>query len=169
MIQQLSQTGRRDPDTLNAIEKTLEKRLHTAYTQHPSKTGSEKLSDILSLMDKKTEDDFLSSLYQSAPQTAQHISDHIMSFEHLADWDDTAIQTLLKAAPKETVVLALKGASDNIKDAFSRNMAPRIWADLTKEIAQLGAVRINQIDAAQLDLLKLAQDLKAAHKITIKD
>ena len=169
VIQQLSHTGRTDPDTLNAIEKTLEKRLHTAYTQYPSKTGSEKLSDILSLMDKKTEDDFLSSLYQSAPQTAQHISDHIMSFEHLADWDDTAIQTLLKAAPKETVVLALKGASDNIKDAFSRNMAPRIWADLTKEIAQLGAVRINQIDAAQLDLLKLAQDLKATHKITIKD
>lgn len=169
VIQHLSRTGRTDPDTLNTIEETLEKRLRTLYTQAPQKTGSEKLSDILSLMDKEAENDFLATLYQSEPQTAQHISDNIMLFEHLANWDDASIQTLLKAAPKETVVLALKGASDNIKDAFSRNMAPRIWADLTKEIAHLGAVRINQIDAAQLDLLKLAHNLKNTHKVIIKD
>lgn len=169
VIEQLSRTGPTDPDTLAALEETLEKRLNHLYTQPSVKSGSEKLSDILTLMDKTAEDDFLKPLYQTAPQTAQNISEHIMSFENLADWDDTSLQTLLKAAKKETVVLALKGASDNIKDAFSRNMSPRIWADLTKEIAQLGAVRINQIDTAQLDLLKLAQELKATHKILLKD
>lgn len=169
VIEHLSHTGPTDSDTLKMIEETLEKRLRTSYSQHTPQTGSEKLSGILSLMDKETEDRFLETLYQSAPQTAQQISEHIFSFEHLANWDDASIQTLLKAAPKETVALALKGASDNIKDAFSRNMSPRIWADLTKEIAQLGVVRINQIDTAQLDLLKLAQELKATHKITLKD
>lgn len=169
VIENLTQTGPADATTLHTIEQALEQQIQEIYSTPFTQSGSEKLSSILSLMDKTAEDDFLKPLYHTAPRTAQEIAQHIMSFEQLSTWDDESIQTLLKAAPKETIVIALKGASDQIKDAFSRNMSPRIWADLTKEIAQSGAIRINQIDTAQLELLKLAQELKRTHKINLKD
>ncbi len=169
VIENLTDMGVTDADTLHMIESVLERQIHNLHVTGTTQSGSEKLSGILSLMDKTAEDDFLKSLYTKSPETARTVHDKILTFEQLAGWDDIALKTLLRAARRETVMLALKGASDQIKDAFSRNMAPRIWADLMKETAALGAVRINQIDTAQMELLTLARDLKNTRQIILKD
>lgn len=150
--------------TLKQVEKGLEQHLQSLFGNTP-KSGKEKASDILSLMDKKT--DILNTLFERSPDMARQISAGILSFEDIAKWPDSAIRTLLEHADRPVVVVALKGSSDVIKNAFARNMSPAVWGSVLKETNKMGAVKVKDIDAALHTLVKLAQELTRQKKLTL--
>lgn len=153
-----------ESETLKQVEKGLEQQLFHLFGNAP-KSGREKVSDILSLMDKKT--DILNTLFERSPDMARQISVGVLSFEDITQWPDRAIRTLLEQADRPVVVVALKGASDALKNAFSRNMSPAVWGGILKETNKLGALKLKEIDTAQYTLVKLAQELIRQKKITL--
>lgn len=165
LLVRLSQLGDIDTDTLSLIEQGLEKQLPHFFARQQTYSGKEKLAHILSLLPKENEESLLNKLYERAPDAAEDVSAGLLSFDQLAEWSNADIKTLLTACDKSDVIYALKGAGDNIKDAFSRNIAPKIWADLMREVAAVGAVRMNQIDAAQVHILKTAHALIQQGKV----
>ena len=146
-----------DSQILSGVEKGLEDKLQSLCTAQNIKTGKEKAAGIISLMDTKT--DILNSLFERSPELAGQLSSKVIMFEDIATWDDNAIRTLLSKADKQTVVYALKGASDKVKEAFSRNMSPAVWGSILKETNKLTSIRLKEIDMAQYTLVRLAQEL----------
>lgn len=153
-----------DTETLDQVEKGLSQQLQNLFSDKSPKSGKEKASDIISLMEKKT--DILNTLFERSPDMARQISAGVLSFEDIVRWNDMSIRTLLEKADRTTVVYALKGASDQLKNAFSRNMSPAVWGSILKETNKLTAVKLKDIDTAQHALVKLAQDLTQQKKIT---
>ena len=135
----------------------LEDRLQALHTSKSTKSGKEKAAGIISLMDTKT--DILNSLFERSPELAGQLSSKVIMFEDIAGWDDNAIRSLLEKADRQTVIYALKGASEKMKEACSRNMSPAVWGGILKETNKLTSVRLKEIDAAQHALVRLAQEL----------
>lgn len=156
VLMRLTALQRVDADTLKGVEQGLEHQLQTLFAP-AEKTGKEKAAGIISLMDKKTE--ILNTLFERSPELAGQLSSDMILFEDIATWSDTDIRTLLEQVDRSVVVYALKGASDKMKEAFSRNMAPAVWGGILKETNKMSAVKLKDIDTAQNTLVKTAQDL----------
>ena len=156
-----------DAQTLSGVEKGLETRLRRLYAGQRSKNGKEKAAGIISLMERKT--DILNTLFERSPELAGQLSAGVIMFEDIADWDDKSIRTLLEKTERNVVICALKGASDKMKEAFSRNMSPAVWGGILKETNKLSAVKVKDIDMAQNTLVRTAQELIEQKKIILND
>ena len=153
-----------DEQTLAGVEQGLDEKLKALHAT-PRVGGKEKAAGIISLMDRKT--DILNTLFERSPELAGQLSAGVIMFEDIADWDDKSIRTLLEKTDRQVVVYALKGASDKLKEAFSRNMSPAVWGGVLKEINKLSSVKVKDIDTAQYTLVRTAQDLIQQKKIII--
>ncbi|MBR5130304.1 MAG: hypothetical protein IKV03_03680 [Alphaproteobacteria bacterium] len=153
-----------DDQTLAGVEQGLDAKLKALHNQ-PSLGGKEKAAGIISLMDRKT--DILNTLFERSPELAGQLSAGVIMFEDIADWDDKSIRTLLEKMDRQVVIYALKGASDKMKEAFSRNMSPAVWGGVLKEINKLSSIKVKDIDAAQHALVRTAQELIDQKKIII--
>ena len=145
----------------------METRLRRLYAGQRSKNGKEKAAGIISLMERKT--DILNTLFERSPELAGQLSAGVIMFEDIADWDDKSIRTLLEKTERNVVICALKGASDKMKEAFSRNMSPAVWGGILKETNKLSAVKVKDIDMAQNTLVRTAQELIEQKKIILND
>ena len=90
-------------------------------------------------------------------------------FEDLGKLDPQGVQTLLRQVPKDQLGLALKGASDTLRDMFFSNMSERAAKILREDMAALGPVRLKDVDGAQQAMVNLAKDLAAKGEILIAD
>lgn len=151
-----------DAEILAGVEQGLDEKLKALHA-NPRVDGKEKAADIISLMDRKT--DILNTLFERSPELAGQLSAGVIMFEDIADWDDKSIRTLLEKTDRKEVIYALKGASDKLKDAFSRNMSPAVWGGVLKEINKLSSVKVKDIDSAQHILVRTAQELIQQKKI----
>ena len=91
------------------------------------------------------------------------------TFDDLIKVDPGGIQTLLRQVEKEQLALALKGASDEVKDLFFSNMSERAAKILREDMASMGPVRLKDVDTAQSNMVNLAKDLAAKGEILIAD
>jgi flagellar motor switch protein FliG len=83
--------------------------------------------------------------------------------------DSAGVQTLLRSAPKEDLPLALKGASEELRNMFFSNMSERASKMLKEEMSQMGPVRLKDVDAAQAKLVLLTKDLAAKGEIMLAE
>ncbi len=93
----------------------------------------------------------------------------MFTFDDLAKLDSVAMQTVLRNAEKEKLPIALKGASDTMKDLFFSNMSERAGKLLKEEMSSMGPVRLKDVEEAQSYLVSTAKDLAARGEIVISD
>jgi flagellar motor switch protein FliG len=91
----------------------------------------------------------------------------MFTFEDLIKIDKSGIQTLLRGIDKDKLAIAMKGASDNIKDLFMSNMSERASKILREDIESMGPVRIKDVDEAQMYIVGVAKDLSTKGEIII--
>jgi flagellar motor switch protein FliG len=90
-------------------------------------------------------------------------------FEDLSKLDPGGIQTLMRAIDKDQMGLAMKGASDSLRDLFFSNMSERAAKIMREDMASLGPVRLKDVDTAQQGIVALAKDLAAKGEILLAD
>ena len=103
------------------------------------------------------------------PQTQ---GSQLLSLERLADLtklDASGVQTLIRTADKSKLAMALKGASDQLKDLFFSNMSERAGKILREDMEAMGPVRLRDVDEAQSHLVNTAKELAAKGEIIIAD
>ena len=154
-------------DILERIEKTLRAEFMTSLAQSSRRDAHEQMADIFNSFDRQTESRFLTKLEEASRPSAERIKQLMFTFDDLAKLDSAGIQTLLRDAPKDRLAVALKGASQTIRDLFLGNMSSRAAKMLTDDIEALGPVRLKDVDEAQAVLVNLAKDLAAAGQISI--
>jgi flagellar motor switch protein FliG len=91
----------------------------------------------------------------------------MFTFEDLSRLDPSAIQTIIRSADKEKLPLALKGASDTMKDLFFSNMSERAAKIMKEDMASMGPVRLKDVEEAQLYIVNVAKDLEGRGEIVL--
>jgi len=125
--------------------------------------------DIFNNFDRQTENRFLAALEERNRDSAEKIRALMFVFEDLSKLDPGGIQTLLRAIDKGQLGLALKGASDSLRDLFFSNMSERAAKILKDDMAALGPVRLKDVDQAQTAMVSTAKDLAAKGEILLAE
>lgn len=111
----------------------------------------------------------MSALEERNRESAERIKSLMFTFEDLTRVDSLGIQVLLRSADKEKLAVALKGASDVIKDLFFKNMSERAGKMMREDMEAMGPVRLRDVDEAQSAIVQLAKELANNGEITISE
>jgi len=154
-------------EVLDDIERTLRNEFMSNLARTNRRDPHENMAEIFNNLDRAHESKFLSLLEERNRESAEKIKNLMFTFEDLIKLDAKAIQALLRSIDKTKLPIAMKGASDNIKNLFFSNMSERAGKLLKEEIAALGPVRLREVEEAQSSIVSTAKDLAARGEITI--
>ncbi len=156
-------------DVLGDIEQTLRTEFMSNLARTNRRDSHEMMAEVFNNFDRSTESRFLSMLEERNRDAAEKIRALMFTFEDLNQLDPSGIQTLLRNVDKDKVALALKGASEVLRDLFFSNMSQRQAKLLHEDMDAMGPVRLREVDEAQMTLVQTAKDLAAKGDIIIDD
>jgi len=153
------------------IEKDVERVLRTEFMSTLARTNRrdshEMMAEIFNNLDRATESRFLSALEERNKDAAERIRSLMFTFEDLARLDPAGVQTLLRAVDKDKLVIALKGASEELRDLFFSNMSERAAKLMREDMQALGPIRLKDVEDAQTAMVQSAKDLADRGEIVI--
>ncbi|MAP96075.1 MAG: flagellar motor switch protein FliG [Ponticaulis sp.] len=156
-------------DILDKIELTLRSEFMSNLARTSKRDSHELMAEIFNSFDRQTEGRFLSSLEERNREASDKIRALMFVFEDLAKLDPGGIQTLLRSVEKDKLALALKGASDDLRDLFLSNMSERAAKLLKDDMQALGPVRLKDVDQAQTEMVFTAKDLAGRGEIMLSE
>ncbi len=156
-------------DILNDVEETLRTEFMSNLGRTHRRDNHEVMAEIFNSLDRSTEARFLQLLEERNKEAADRIRALMFTFEDLAKLDGAGIQMLLRHVDTSKVGLALKGASEKVRDLFFANMSERAAKIMRDDMESMGPVRLRDVEEAQLMLVHTAKDLAAAGEIFIAD
>ncbi len=154
-------------DILDKVEKTLRVEFMSNLARTAKRDAHEHMAEIFNNFDRQTESRFLTSLEERSRDSAERIKALMFTFEDLGKLDPGSIQTLLRHVEKDKLGLALKGATDTLRDVFFSNMSERAGKILREDMEAMGPVRLKDVDEAQMRMVNVAKDLANKGEIMI--
>ncbi|TAL33974.1 MAG: flagellar motor switch protein FliG [Alphaproteobacteria bacterium] len=154
-------------DVLDDVERTLRTEFMTNLARTSRRDSHEIMAEIFNNLERSVETKFMGSLEERNPDAAEKIRSLMFTFEDLGRLDPSAIQTIIRSADKEKLPIALKGASDAMKDLFFSNMSERAAKIMKEDMGAMGPVRLKDVEEAQGHLVGVAKDLADRGEITI--
>ena len=116
-------------------------------------------AEILNFMGGNVEASALSYIREYDPELAQRIQDKMFVFENILEIDDRSIQTILREVQSDSLVVALKGTSSDLKEKIFRNMSQRAAEMLRDDLESKGPVKLSEVEAEQKEILKVVRKL----------
>jgi flagellar motor switch protein FliG len=154
-------------DILDKVEKTLRVEFMSNLARTAKRDAHEHMAEIFNNFDRQTESLFLTALEERSRDSAERIKALMFTFEDLGKLDPGSIQTLLRNVEKDKLALALKGATDTLRDTFFSNMSERAGKILREDMEAMGPVRLKDVDEAQMRMVNTAKDLANKGEIMI--
>ncbi|MDX1738328.1 MAG: flagellar motor switch protein FliG, partial [Alphaproteobacteria bacterium] len=156
-------------EVLDDVERTLRTEFMTNLARTARRDSHEMMAEIFNNLDRNTENRFMTLLEERNRDSAERIKALMFTFEDLQKLDPAGVQALLRAVDKDKLSIALKGASESIKELFFGNMSERAAKILREDMAAMGPVRLKDVDEAQMEMVNLAKDLAAKGEIVISE
>jgi flagellar motor switch protein FliG len=156
-------------EVLDKVEQTLRTEFMTNLARTHRRDSHEMMAEIFNNLDRNTESRFINALEERNRNAAERIKALMFTFEDLGKLDPSGIQTLLKAVEKDKLGIALKGASETLRNLFFTNMSERAAKILREDMEAMGPVRLRDVDEAQIQMVKVAKDLAAKGEIMLAD
>lgn len=154
-------------DVLDAVEKTLRTEFMSNLARTARRDPHEMMADIFNHLDRNTENRFITGLEERNREAAERIQQLMFTFDDLVRVDAAGVQVLLRQVEKDALALALKGASDDLKDLFFKNMSERAAKMLREDMEAMGPVRLSDVDEAQSQIVNLAKQLSDTGELVI--
>ena len=155
-------------DMLMEVDKVLQNQLIAMGGKEGKKVGGiTAVAEILNAVDRATEEEVLSEIEEESAQTAEDIRNLMFVFEDIKALDDRAIRELLKEVSNEELTQALKGASEELRDKFFRNLSERAANMIQEDLEIMGPIRLAEVEGAQQNVVKTVRRLEAEGKIAI--
>ena len=157
------------PSALQELDEILEKQFEgTASSIKSSSVGGTKTAaNILNFMDTAIEARIMERVKESDSDMGQAIEDLMFVFDNLIDLDDRSIQALLREVSSDSLIIALKGAEDGLKEKIFRNMSKRAAEMLRDDLDARGPVRLSDVETAQKEILSIARRMAEAGDISL--
>ena len=154
-------------DVIERLENTLRTEFMSNLSQTRRRDAHEVMAEIFNNFDRQTETRFITSLEEQNREAAERIKTLMFTFDDLGKLDTGSAQTLMRHVDKDKLGVALKGATDTVRQFFLGNMSARAAKMLVDDMQALGPVRLRDVDEAQTLLVNLAKDLAAKGEIMI--
>ncbi|WP_308909286.1 flagellar motor switch protein FliG [Pseudokordiimonas caeni] len=156
-------------DILDKVEQTLRIEFMNNLARTSRRDSHETIAEIFNYLDRSAEARFLAALEDRNRDSAERIRALMFTFEDLAKLDPSGVQTLLRNVDKDKLALAMKGASDTLRDLFFSNMSERAAKILREDMEAMGPVRLRDVDEAQMEMVNKAKELAEAGEILLSD
>lgn len=154
-------------DVLESVEKTLRSEFMTNLARTARHDSHELMAEIFNNLDQATEDRFMTSLEENNSESAERIKALMFTFDDLERLDPTAVQVLLRQVEGDVLGLALKGASEEIRELFFTNMSERAGKMMQEDMEAMGGVRLKDVEEAKASIVTNAKALADAGEIVI--
>jgi flagellar motor switch protein FliG len=127
------------------------------------------IAEIFNNFDRATETRIMTALEERSRDSAERIKALMFTFEDLGKLDPTGVQTLLRNTDKAKLSIALKGASETMRDLFFSNMSERAGKILNEDMDAMGPVRLKDVDEAQMEIVIKAKELAASGELILAE
>ena len=154
-------------DVLDGVERTLRAEFMNNLARSTQRDAHEMMAEIFNNLDRQSEARFVAALEERNQEAAERIKALMFTFDDLQRLSGPNIQVLLRAVEKDKLPLALKGASEGLRELFFKNLSERAGKMLRDDIEALGPVKLRDVDEAQAAIVVTAKDLAAQGQIEI--
>ena len=154
-------------EVIERVEQTLRTEFMSNLSQTRRRDAHEVMAEIFNNFDRQTETRFITSLEEQNRESAERIKTLMFTFDDLIKLDAGSAQTLMRHVDKDKLAVALKGATDGVRQFFLGNMSTRAAKMLVDDMQAMGPVRLRDVDESQALLVNLAKDLAAKGEIMI--
>ena len=162
VVRRIATMGRTNPEIIREVEKGLERRMSSVMSQSFERAGGvEAVAEMLNVSDRATERAILDSLGTEDAELVEEIRRLMFVFEDIGRFSDKDIQTVLKNVETSQWAMALKGASDTLKEKVLKNMSERAAETLREEMEYLGPAKRSVVEAKQqeiVDVIRMLED-----------
>jgi flagellar motor switch protein FliG len=156
------------PSALSELDDIMEKQFAGKSTGKTSSLGGAKAAaDIVNFLDPSVEGAVMEQIARADEALGSKIQDLIFVFDNLIDIDDRGMQELLRNVQSDRLLIALKGADDELKAKIFKNMSQRAAEMLKDDLEAKGPVKLSEVESAQKEILAAARKLAEAGTISL--
>jgi flagellar motor switch protein FliG len=156
------------PAALQELDQILETQFSGNSNVNSSALGGVKTAaNILNFMGNTAEAKIMETINESDEDIAQEIQDNMFVFENLNEVDDRGIQTLLREVSTDQLLLALRGADENLREKIFRNMSKRASEMLRDDLEAAAPVKVSEVESAQKEILSIARRMSDAGELSL--
>ncbi|HEX7379971.1 MAG TPA: flagellar motor switch protein FliG [Pirellulales bacterium] len=167
VVRRIATMGQTNPEIIQEVEKGLEHRMSSVMSQQFENAGGVgAVAEILNVADRATERSLLENLSQEDPDLVEEIRRLMFVFEDILKFSAKDVQTLLKNVENSQLAMALKGASEELKQKILGNMSTRAADMLREEMEFLGPVRLSAVEQVQQQIVDVIRRLEDSGEIT---
>lgn len=161
VAERIATMDRTSPEIIKEVEKTLEKKFSSVMSVDFTEIGGIKyMAEILNSVDRGTEKFILEELGKKEPKLTEEIRKRMFVFEDIVTLDPIAIQKILGNVETRDLLIALKGANEDVVRIFYSNMSTRMSEIMKEEAQYLGGVRLREVEEAQQRLVGIVRKLE---------
>lgn len=169
IIMRLAHLERVSPEMIGEIEEVIRSEMKSLGTAESQKIGGVSSAvEMINRMDRTSANQLLEGIYEADATLGENIQQMMFVFDDLVNLDNQAIQQILKEVNNEELIMALKTASDEIRDLVFRNLSERAREMIQEDMEVLGPVRLRDVETAQRALVQIARKLEEEGKIQIR-
>lgn len=169
IARRIAQMDRTSPEIISQVERVLEKKVSSSsVNQDYTQTGGiASIVNVLNGVDRTTEKNILEQLEEHDSDLAEEIKKRMFVFEDIVVLDDRAIQRVIRESENEDLILAMRTASEEVKELLFHNMSERMAASFKEEMEYMGPVRLHDVEEAQTRIVNTIRKLEDAGEIVI--
>ncbi len=168
VVSRIANMDQTSPDVIKEVERGLEKRLAGLVSERFERVGGiNAVANILNMAGRATEKAILDGLEQVDSQLVEQIRRLMFGFEDIIRVNDKGIQAVLKEVENDELALALKTASEDLKQKVFRNMSERAASMIKEEMEFMGPVRVSDVESAQQKIVDVVRRLEDAGEVVI--
>ena len=155
------------PSTLKQIEENLEASLKDILSGNTDVGGPKIVADMLNLTGSSVEKSVLDNIDATDPEVAETVRNMMFVFDDVSSLTDREIQTILREVEQKDLVVALKAASEDVKDKILDNMSDRVRNFIEEEMEFLGPMRLSEVEEVQLRIVQKIRQLEEQGQVNI--
>jgi flagellar motor switch protein FliG len=168
VVKRVANMEQTNPEVIKEVERGLEHRLSDIVSQTFEKAGGvDTVAEILNLADRSTEKGIMEGLEAEDPDLVEQIRRLMFVFEDILLVNDKGIQSVLKEVDNNELALALKTASEELRQKIFKNMSERAAQLIGEDMQFMGPVRVSDVEAAQQKIVDIVRRLEDAGEIII--
>ena len=155
-------------EMLMAVDKVLQSQLIAMGGKEGKKVGGvQAVAEILNAVDRATEEEVMAEIEEESASIAEEIRNLMFVFEDVKDLEDRSIRELLKEISNEDLTMALRGAGEDLRTLFFKNMSERAAGMIKEDLEIMGPTRLSDVEAAQQNIVKIVRRLEGEGRIVI--
>lgn len=156
-------------EVIESVEESLRNEFMRNLAAKNKRDSHELMAEIFNNFDRANESKFMEMLEKHSAEDAEKIRSLMFTFEDLSRTDDKGLQTIMRDVEKDQLAIALKGASDELKERVLNNMSERAAKILKEDMDAMGPVRVKDVDEAQLAIVTVAKNLADSGQIVLAE